>query len=55
MRFWLIDLPARLADIGWRWYRLYLIIALLLAGPGLLLMGTMVLVLWFGFGIRWGW
>lgn len=25
MRRYLIDLPAHLADLGWHWYRLYLL------------------------------
>lgn len=54
-RRWVIDVPARITEVGLTWYRMYLMVVLLIAGPGLLLMGSIVLVLWFGFGIRWGW
>jgi hypothetical protein len=55
VRYWLIDLPASLADVGLAWYRLYLAVVLLIAGPVLLLTVLTTLVLWMGFGIRWGW
>lgn len=54
-RYWLIDGPARLTEIGAVWYRAYLTLILILVGPGLLLMALLVLGLWWGFGIRWGW
>ena len=54
-RHWLIDVPARITDVVLVWYRLY--ITLVLATAALILPVTVVtmLVLWFGFGIRWGW
>ena len=54
-RYWLIDLPARLLDIAVTGYGLYLIAVISLAAIGLPLMGAVILILWFGFGIRWGW
>jgi hypothetical protein len=54
-RYWLIDLPARTTEVAQTWYRLYFTVVLLLAGPGLLLMVLTAVVLWYGFGIRWGW
>lgn len=54
-RYWLIDLPARITEVAQAWYRLYFTVVLLIAGPGLLLMVLTTLVLWFAFGIRWGW
>jgi hypothetical protein len=51
----LIDLPARATEVGQTWYRAYFTAVLLLAGPGLLLMVLTAVVLWYGFGIRWGW
>lgn len=54
-RYWLIDLPARATEVGFVWYRVYLLVALVIAGPGLLLMVLLVLILWYAFGIRWGW
>ena len=55
LRFWLVDGPARITEVGFTWYRLYMLVVLFIAGPGLILMALTVLVLWFGFGIRWGW
>lgn len=55
MRYWLIDLPAQITEAIGVWYRLYwIVVACLcaLVGPAMVLS---VLVLWFGFGIRWGW
>lgn len=54
-RKWLIDVPAHITDVAGTWYRLYLIVVLLIAGPGLVFMVLLSLGLWFGFGIRWGW
>jgi hypothetical protein len=54
-RYWLIDLPARATEVGYVWYRVYFLALLWLAAltvPGMVLT---ILVLWFGFGIRWGW
>lgn len=54
-RYWLIDLPARVTEVASVWYRLYFVVMLVIAGPILLLTVLTTLVLWFGFGIRWGW
>ena len=55
MRYWLVELPAYITEVAAAWYRLYFIVVLLVAGPGLLLMASIAVGLWFGFGIRWGW
>lgn len=55
MRRWLIELPARATEIGFAWYRLYLIAILFVAGPLLMLTVVILLALWFLLGIRWGW
>lgn len=54
-RRYVIDIPARITEVGLTVYRLYMMAVLLIAGPGLLLMVLTVLVLYFGFGVRWGW
>lgn len=43
--------------VGWVWtaYRWYMAVLLFIAGPLMVLMVLTMLVLWFGFGIRWGW
>lgn len=54
-RYWLIDAPAKITEVASVWYRLYFMVLLWIAAltvPALLLT---TLVLWFGFGIRWGW
>lgn len=58
VRYWLIDVPAFITDVGLAWSRL-LFMALAWAGAigsvlGLITL-TVSLVLHFGFGIRWGW
>jgi hypothetical protein len=55
VRYWLIELPSRITEVACVWYRLYFVFLLLLAAltvPALLLA---MVVLWFGFGVRWGW
>ena len=57
-RYWLIDLPTRIAEVGFVWYRLLFMMLLWCAAIGAVigLLGLMVsLVLYCGFGIRWGW
>lgn len=54
-QFWLIDGPARLTEILFKWYRLYMLVVLSIAALTLPTMLVIVLGLWFGFGIRWGW
>jgi hypothetical protein len=54
-RYWLVELPAKATEVGYTWYRLYLLVVLMIAGPGLLIMVLSALILWFAFGIRWGW
>lgn len=54
-RYWLIDLPSTITEVGMAWFRLYFFLVTLVAaitGPALVLA---MLILWFGFGIRWGW
>lgn len=57
-RYWLIDAPAHLTEVGLVWYRLLFMVLLwcAAAGAAIGLVGVMAsLVLYFGFGIRWGW
>jgi len=42
-------------DWLWRIYRVYMAVLLFVTGPLLMLSVLTMLVLWFGFGIRWGW
>lgn len=51
----LIDIPARITEVGYVWYRLYWLIVLSVIAVVLPAMVVSTLVLWFGFGIRWGW
>ena len=53
-RYWLIDLPARLTEVGYTWYRLYLTALLIVAAVVVPFMAVTTLVL-AAFGIRWGW
>jgi hypothetical protein len=55
LRRYLIDLPAHVTEVGFVWYRLYLMVVLWVAATVPPLMLITALVLWFGFGIRWGW
>lgn len=43
--------------IRWIWtaYHWYMLVVTFIAGPVLVMMVLTMLVLWFGFGIRWGW
>lgn len=50
-----VAIPSRAVDTIAAWYRLYLLIVLIAAGPGLLFTVSLSLGLWIGFGIRWGW
>lgn len=52
---WLVDIPARITEVGFTWYRLYLLIVCAVAALTLPAMVLTMLVLWFVFGIRWGW
>ena len=55
VRFWLVELPVTIAEILMAWYRLFIAVFFLIAGPGISVMVLITLVLWYGFGIRWGW
>jgi hypothetical protein len=48
---WLIDVPALIVGV---WYRMYVVF---IALTSIVTVGVVfiVLTLWFGFGIRWGW
>jgi hypothetical protein len=50
-----LDWPAKLTEVLLVWYRLYFALLLVLAAATLPAMVLAMLVLWFGFGIRWGW
>ncbi len=54
-RYWLVDVPARITDVGFAWYRLWLMLTLWLVAVVSLTTVLTVLVTWFGFGVRWGW
>lgn len=54
-RRWLIDVPARLLDIAVTGYGLYLVAVITATAIIAPLMVATILLLWFGFGIRWGW
>lgn len=51
MRFWLIDIPALIVTA---WSRVT-VVFICLASLATYAVLTALLVLWFGFGIRWGW
>ena len=55
LRYWLVELPARITEAGFVWYRAYVLFLCLIAALTLPVMVLTMLVLWFGFGIRWGW
>ncbi len=52
---WLIDVPAHLTEVGATWYRLFFTWVILAVAVVCPFMVLSTLVLWFGFGIRWGW
>ena len=57
-RDWLIDAPAIVTEVGLAWYRLLFMVLLWCGAVGAVIsiLSLMVsLVLYFGFGIRWGW
>ena len=54
-RYWLIDLPAHVTEVGMTWYRFYLMVLLWVFATAPLAALLTSLVLWFGFGTRWGW
>lgn len=51
----LIDGPARITEIALTWYRLYVMVLLWMAALTAPTMAAATLILWFGFGVRWGW
>lgn len=55
VRYWLIDLPAQITEVASVWFRLYFLAILWVAALSLPVTVLSTLVLWFGFGIRWGW
>lgn len=50
MRFWLIDLPARIVDV---WFSFYAFLILASATVGI--MAALLMLVLAIFGIRWGW
>jgi hypothetical protein len=54
-RYWLVELPARITEVGLTWYRLYMFLLYALIAVIAPVTVIAMLVLWFGFGIRWGW
>lgn len=51
MRFWLIDIPALIVTV---WYRVTVVFICAAALVTYVVLMA-ALVLWWGFGIRWGW
>ena len=54
-RRWLVDAPARITEVGFVWYRAYLLILCTIGALTVPVMVVTMLVLWYVFGIRWGW
>lgn len=54
-RKWIIDAPAHITEVAAIWYRLYLIVTLVVIALTLPALVLTALAFWFGFGIRWGW
>lgn len=54
-RRWFVDIPAQVTEVGMVWYRAYLMVVLVIGAFVVPVVGLIALVLWFGFGIRWGW
>jgi hypothetical protein len=54
-RYWLIDVPARIVDFVNLCYHYYLLVVFTVAAVTCIPMVLTISVLWFGFGIRWGW
>jgi len=55
VRWWLIEFPTRVADVAAALCRLYFVVALGLTAIVAPLTVIALLILWYGFGIRWGW
>jgi hypothetical protein len=55
LRYWLIDVPSQITECCYVWYRLYFLLLLLLAAVTVPALVLGMLVLWYGFGIRWSW
>ena len=51
----LIDGPTAVAEVAAAWYRLYVIALLWVVVLTAPTMALATLVLWFVFGVRWGW
>lgn len=51
----LIDAPTSVTNVVATWYRLYITVVLFICAVGPLSVLLTALVLWYGFGIRWGW
>lgn len=54
-RTFLVDWPARVTEVLSTWVRLYFVIVFGVIAVVAPLMVLTTLVLWFAFGIRWGW
>ena len=55
VRFWLLDVPLAIWRAMLWWHRVYFTFLIVVSSTVLPLMVLITLVLWFGFGIRWGW
>lgn len=51
----LIDGPAHITEVAIVWYRLYSIALLWIVALTVPAVTLATLILWFGFGVRWGW
>jgi hypothetical protein len=50
-RHWLVEIPAKIIDLWWNFY----LILITLLTMACFVTVVLMLVLHFGFGIRWGW
>ena len=55
LRFWLVTVPVTAVSWVLWWNRVYWAALYAIAAVGSTVMVLTMLVLWFGFGIRWGW
>ena len=53
--FWLITVPLKIVSVLLWWSSVFWTAMWTLAAITLPIMALAMLVLWFGFGIRWGW
>ena len=54
-RRWLVDVPVGITEVGFVWYRMYLLCLCAIAALTVPIMVATMLVLWYVFRMRWGW